>query len=222
MLHVTFNTYNNYVTDSLYQWDLNRRLIITGLDLETAPEIHFANSNMGGAIVKQSTIEDGVITVRIPNSLLQSSGIIKIYIGIYEGKSFNVIETIEIPVIARKRPNDYRIEDSDEELYSFRALENKINNIVAKGASARIADVSLLANAWIGNQSPYSQIVTIESVTPNTQVDLTPSIDQLCIFHNKDLAFVTENDDGVVTVYAIGQKPTNDYVIQATLTEVIV
>jgi hypothetical protein len=49
---------------------------------------------------------------------------------------------------------------------------------------------------------------------------LTPSAEQLAIFHEKDLAFVTENVDGVVTIYAIGDKPLNDYVIQATLTEV--
>ena len=47
-------------------------------------------------------------------------------------------------------------------------------------------------------------------------------MEQLAIFYNKDLTFVTENEDGVVTVYAIGQKPTNDYTIQATITEVYV
>ena len=40
------------------------------------------------------------------------------------------------------------------------------------------------------------------------------------IFHDKDLAFVTENEDGVVTVYSIGDKPTNDYTIQVSITEV--
>ena len=89
------------------------------------------------------------------------------------------------------------------------------------GPAARITDVKLLASAWTGTASPYSQVVTIEGVTANTQADLTPSAAQLAIFHNKDLAFVTENENGVVTVYAIGQKPTNDYTIQATLTEVM-
>ena len=51
-------------------------------------------------------------------------------------------------------------------------------------------------------------------------MDLTPSVEQLAVFYDKDLTFVTENEDGVVTVYAIGQKPTNDYTIQVTITEV--
>ena len=86
--------------------------------------------------------------------------------------------------------------------------------------SAKISEVSLWADAWIGTESPYSQVVSIAGVTSNSQVDLTPSVEQLSIFHNKDLSFVTENENGVVTVYAIGQKPTNDYIMQATITEV--
>lgn len=85
---------------------------------------------------------------------------------------------------------------------------------------ARIAYVDLLASNWVGDKNPYSQIVAIDGVTENSQVDLTPSIDQLVVFYEKDLGFVTENEDGVVTVYAIGQKPENDYTMQVTITEV--
>ena len=86
--------------------------------------------------------------------------------------------------------------------------------------AAKIGEVVLLANSWVGDSSPYSQVVSIEGTTKNSQVDLTPSVEQLMIFYEKDLAFVTENEDGVVTVYAIGQKPQNDYTIQVTITEV--
>ena len=100
--------------------------------------------------------------------------------------------------------------------YDYNSLANKPN----LSTSARIAQVTLRASAWVGTASPYSQKVTIEGITENSQVDLTPSVAQLVVFHQKDLAFVTENDDGVVTVYAIGDKPTNDYTIQVTITEV--
>ena len=101
--------------------------------------------------------------------------------------------------------------------YDYNSLAN-----LPKLSSARIADVRLPASAWVGTESPFSQIVTIEGVTDRTKVDLTPSVAQLVIFRQKDLAFVTENEDGVVTVYAIGDKPANDYIIQATLTEVTI
>ena len=85
---------------------------------------------------------------------------------------------------------------------------------------ALIGEVTLLADKWVGEDSPYSQVIEVAGVTENSQVDLTPSVEQLEIFYQKDLAFVTENDDGVVTVYAIGDKPANDYTIQVTITEV--
>ena len=95
-----------------------------------------------------------------------------------------------------------------------------VNEVAKNAASARIGNVTLLASNWVGTDSLYSQVVTVEGVTENSQVDLTPSVEQLAIFYDKDLTFVTENEDGVVTVYVIGQKPENDYNIQVTITEV--
>lgn len=99
-----------------------------------------------------------------------------------------------------------------------------IADVVMQGVRslARIGNVELFADKWVGDNSPYSQVVALAGVTENSQVDLTPSVEQLSIFHHKDLAFVTENDGGVLTVYAIGQKPENDYTIQVTITEVTV
>ena len=90
------------------------------------------------------------------------------------------------------------------------------------GSSARVANVELLAANWVGDTSPYSQIVTIDGITEFSQVDLTPSVEQLAIFYDKDLALVAENENGVVTVYAIGDKPSNDYTMQVTIKEVSV
>lgn len=84
----------------------------------------------------------------------------------------------------------------------------------------RVSEIELSADKWVGEESPYAQVVSIEGVTPYTQVDITPNVTQLHIFYDKDLSFVTENENGIVTVYAIGDKPQNDYVVQVTMTEV--
>lgn len=89
------------------------------------------------------------------------------------------------------------------------------------GVSAKLTSVTLPASGWKGAESPYFQVVDVEGVSVNSMVNLQPSVEQLEIFHNKDIAFTTENDGGVVTVYAIGDKPTNDYEIQATILEVV-
>ena len=104
-------------------------------------------------------------------------------------------------------------------------IEDGIVQIVSEigVSSATIGTVELLAANWVASEisnNLYSQEVTVAGVTKNSQVDLTPSVEQLVVFYEKDLTFVTENENGVVTVYAIGQKPENDYTIQVTITEV--
>lgn len=130
MIKANFSAYASYVTDSLYQWSLNQVLSVNGLNLTVAPEVHFSNANMDKAIVRQSTLKDHIVSVAIPNSLLQEPLPIKAHIGVYEGDTFKVIELVEIPVIAKARPNNYTIENTDEEIYSFEALKNAIANTV--------------------------------------------------------------------------------------------
>ena len=95
-----------------------------------------------------------------------------------------------------------------------------LEKLIGSSASTRLASVILLASAWTGSDSLYSQVVTVPGVTKYSKVDLLPSVEQLAIFHNKDVAFVTENENGMVTVYAIGDKPLLDYTMQVQITEV--
>ena len=89
-------------------------------------------------------------------------------------------------------------------------------------ATVKMDFVTLFASKWVGTTSPYSQVVTISGTTTNSKIDLNPTVEQLNIFHNKDISFVVENNNGVITVYCIGQKPTNDYTMQVTVTEVAI
>lgn len=90
-------------------------------------------------------------------------------------------------------------------------------------SAVRIASVTLYASKWATeSENLHSQVVVIDGTTQYSKVDLLPSVEQLAIFHNKDVAFVTENEDGVVTVFAIGDKPTLDYTMQVSIMEVAV
>lgn len=84
----------------------------------------------------------------------------------------------------------------------------------------KVSSVTLQAGAWVGAESPYYQTVTLSGITANSKIDLNPTVEQLNIFHNKDLAFVVVNNSGTVKVHCIGQKPTEDYTMQVTITEV--
>ena len=65
-----------------------------------------------------------------------------------------------------------------------------VGSLKGKG---RIVDIPLPAAKWVGDASPYSQVITVEGITEFSQVDLTPSVMQLAIFYEKDLGFVSHN-----------------------------
>ena len=181
----------------LFQWDVDRQIKIN--TSEPNIEIHFAHYGDAKALVVKMVENDGYFGANIPNILLQRSGRLNVYVV----SNDVTLERFRFQVVRREKPSDY--------VYTETGVIKSL---------ARISEVTLLANAWIGNESPYSQVVNVNGVTKNSQVDLTPSVEQLEIFYEKDITFVTENDNGVVTVFAIGQKPQNDYTIQVTITEV--
>ena len=116
---------------------------------------------------------------------------------------------------------DQTYDPESENAQSGIAVAEAIEQILIKMREmSKISSVILYENQWEGVASPYSQVVNISGATKNSKIDLNPTVAQLSIFHNKDLAFVVENNSGVITVYCIGQKPTSDYTIQATITEV--
>ena len=170
-------------------------------------------------------------TISVPDLITGKSAYEIALLNGFEGTEAEFIDWLKfgkdgvsgVYVGSGEMPEGYnvQIDPSGEAGFSEEDIDKIVNKVLERaGSPARIGYVSLLASAWVGDDSPYSQVVTVEGVTENSQVDLTPSVEQLAIFHNKDLAFVTENEDGVVTVYAIGQKPENDYTIQVTITEV--
>lgn len=78
-----------------------------------------------------------------------------------------------------------------------------------------------LSTDWTGSASPYAQAVTISGTTSNSKVDLQP--DATAIQQMADagtVALYIANNNGTLTAYAVGEKPTAALTIQATITEV--
>ena len=99
-------------------------------------------------------------------------------------------------------------------------IEDRVAALEESYSPAVVSSVVLLADNWIGETSPYSQVVDIDGVTASSMVDLQFNADQIAVFREKDVTLFAENNRGEVTVYCIGQKPINDYQMQVTVTEV--
>ena len=121
-----------------------------------------------------------------------------------------------------RRNNNYDNNATEEELVTVNLAElyDRIHALEEK--LPRKIKINLPASAWVEDaDEEYSQVVSIEGVTPYSQFDLQITKEQLAIFREKEISFWVENENGVVTVSCMGQKPTNDYVVQATKTEVV-
>jgi hypothetical protein len=84
----------------------------------------------------------------------------------------------------------------------------------------RVATITLSKSAWTGSANPYSQNVNVATVTTSTKIDLQPTAQQIISLNDADIALMAQNDNGTVTVYALGGKPSVDYTMQVLLTEV--
>jgi hypothetical protein len=120
---------DRYTVDPLFQWDKNQTLYIYGVRVDD-PEIHFSNEATVRSIAVIPTVDkDGVIAADIPNSFLQKSGPLKVYICGYERSTFKTYFKIQVPVKARPRPADYTLDANDGEVYSFNELNKRISDL---------------------------------------------------------------------------------------------
>lgn len=168
----------------------------------------------------QNYFDDVVFTGTTVNAPVLS-GITSVLVGVYAG---DLITSTPAVVECDKSILCGSGTHKDPQPDVYNQIIKIINSMAGGGGGStlRVAEILLRASKWLGEDNLYWQAVPIDGVTPYSQVDLNPSVYQLAIFHDKDLSFVTENEGGVVTVYAIGQKPENDYTMQVTIKEVSV
>ena len=91
----------------------------------------------------------------------------------------------------------------------------------AGSSVVKLTSFSAFVANWKGGTSPYFQTVDVPGISVNSKVDIQMNAEQMQQMRDMDIAFTTENDAGVVTLWAIGDKPETDLVFQATLTEVV-
>lgn len=77
-----------------------------------------------------------------------------------------------------------------------------------------------LTTTWNGND-PYSQVVSIPNTTAYSMIELQPGIAAIQSFKQAGVdAMWVENDNGTLTVYALGAVPPTTVTIQCVITEV--
>ena len=108
---IMYDSFGTQIT-YLVQWDVDQTVSFEGVNISTntAPIVHFCNKNSDKALGVQSTLDDGVINVKIPNILLKEAETIVVYF--YSNN--RSVEITKIPVRPKPQPNDYFYSDNVE------------------------------------------------------------------------------------------------------------
>lgn len=85
--------------------------------------------------------------------------------------------------------------------------------------SAIVVTINAPAANWKGGESPYSMAVGVDGINISSKVDVHLNPEQMKLLKDQIITFVAQNESGNVTLYAFGDKPAADLVLQATVTD---
>lgn len=100
----------------------------------------------------------------------------------------------------------------------LQAGDEIVTQVLAK-TTPRIVTVNLTTNWTMVADNEYSQVIDLDNITEHSRLDLQPSADMFAEFKQLGLLFITENNNGIITVYSVGNMPTKAYTMQATIVE---
>lgn len=160
---------------------------------------------------------DGTITIELINQVTTAVGRCKCDVCLM----FNdeVLSTTPFIIDVRPIPNVASLAVSTDD---FRTLVYAIEEIGDIGGKVldKVATLTLPAS-WSGN-GPYTQTVTVAGyeLTANTKVDLmcNEAAINTMTASGTNIIYV-QNNNGTLTAYAIGAKPTASITVQAVLSE---
>lgn len=101
------------------------------------------------------------------------------------------------------------------------AIERIITLEEKQAAELIVTEITLAADNWIEDTNLYTQTLEIPSASPTSQINLHPTPEQIIDLQNQNITLTVGNNNGVVTFYAINNKPTTDYNIIITITDAL-
>lgn len=123
---------NGNTLNELYQWEVDRTILISGADITTVPQVHFANARTTNALPVAPTLADGILSVDVPDILLQQAEVLYIYLVYGTDNELRTEYAFRIPVYPRKKPAEYTYSESD--LISLYSLEQRVSYLEQHGS----------------------------------------------------------------------------------------
>lgn len=125
-------------TSKLYQFDINRRVIISGLPPEGIYQIHFKKYMKDSDVIVKEGVFDAEhnISAQIPNSLLTNSNMVSVYVYGTIGTVTKTFHTENLLIVPRPKPEGYVLPDDEDSVNTYKKLVAEIdslkNNMIGK------------------------------------------------------------------------------------------
>ena len=205
-----FDTHDNPI-DHYTQWDIDQKLKIVVYDadsglLKNAPYIHFANVKSTEALVVRSTVEGtDMIVVDVPNSLLQESWPLLVYVYLndnLDAHSQKTIIKIEIPVHKRVRPSDYEYVENIERI-TAETIKQEVTDTVYDEFVGNITSGTLsLPYMYITDATNgHRQRIGANNDKASLDVNTSGSMQSYSILDTRDKESLSQEIDSDVSVH---------------------
>lgn len=185
----------------------------------------------GTILYNECIIKNNVIEYILTEQTTKIEGIVACEILVYGGDS-QVLYTPSFSLVVYSPA--YDIDDVLTSTNEYTALISAMSRLetaideaeealaVAKKLMPRKIYVTLLASAWseTDKDGVYTQKIEVKNATENTQIEFNLSDEQIQKFANEGYSFNVINELGTITVSVFGERPIEDYSLQATATEV--
>ena len=118
------------IVHGLYQWDYGQVIEIESPDLIVSNvEVHFSCENMSEAIVRNSSVLNGVVSAVIPDSCLEQASNVTAWVYVIDGTQGHTALAVTLPIIARKRPSTTEA-PTQEHTSKYEELITEVNEAI--------------------------------------------------------------------------------------------
>lgn len=163
---------------------------------------------------------DGTVTIELTEQVSTCPGRCRCDLCFY--KDEKILSSIPFGIHVFPSPNTTHLAVSSNDFRTLVTRTEMAENLM-RGVAQSIATLTL-STEWNGIASPYTQAVPVSgyTVTNATKVDLVanPAVIEAMLDSRTDEIMIV-NENGYLTAYAIGGKPTTALTVQAGLYETL-
>ena len=133
----------------LTQWDSNTILKMYNYKCDVAPIVHFSIDGDKSSKTVRSTIENGVVSVVVPNSLLTEPGTLNVCVFQYDEATDDghVVRRYKLPIEAKPKPDDYEYIDNTD-VIELSTLSIRLEALIAEAEGAVDIKIGELKDAY--------------------------------------------------------------------------